>query len=303
MHIPDGFLTNRIAVSLDVVSGASILYAARRIRMDFSSRMVPIMGVLAAFVFAAQMLNFPILGGTSGHLIGGSLLAILLGPMVGSLTMTTVIIAQALVLEDGGLIALGANIFNMGAVTCFSGYAIFRLLDGTAGGRNRRLLVAGFLAAWSSLLISSACCALEMGLSGAIPLRVALTTMLGYHAVVGIVEGMLTAGVLSFLYKVRPDLMKIDGASRFGIADWTGAVVFVAVPVAILVLAGSSRLPDPLEKLLALRPLLPDAGAAAEKLRSSARYMDYLVRAAVFVLLIGFGVLASRLLRRGRSRP
>ena len=147
MHIPDGFLTNRIAISLNVISGGKLLYAARRAKMDLSGRMVPIMGVLAAFVFAAQMLNFPILGGTSGHLIGGSLLAILLGPMAGSLTMATVIIAQALFLQDGGLVALGANIFNIGTITCFSGYAIFRLLGGGIGG-GKRLFLAGFLAGW-----------------------------------------------------------------------------------------------------------------------------------------------------------
>jgi cobalt/nickel transport system permease protein len=301
MHIPDGFLTNRLAVSLDVVSGANILYAARRVKVDFSGRMVPIMGVLAAFVFAAQMLNFPILGGTSGHLIGGSLLAILLGPMAGSLTMGTVIVAQALFLQDGGLVALGANIFNMSAVTCFSGYAIFRLLGGAARG-GKRLLFAGFVAGWASLMISSACCALEMGLAGAIPLRIGLTTMLGYHALVGIVEGMLTAGVLSFLFKVRPDLMNIGGASKFGIADWIGALLFVAIPSYILVVAGSSSLPDPLEKLLAIRQLLPESGAGSKKLSSTGRYQDYLMRAAVFILLIGFCVLASRLARRRRSR-
>jgi len=302
MHIPDGFLTNRVAVSLDVVSGANILYAARRARVDFSSRMVPIMGVLGAFVFAAQMLNFPILGGTSGHLVGGCLLSVILGPMAGSLTMATVVLAQALFLQDGGLVALGANIFNISVVTCFSGYAIFKLLGGSAEG-GRRLLIAGFVAGWFSLIISSSCCALEMALAGAIPLRVGLATMSGYHALVGIVEGMLTAGVLGFLSKVRPDLMKIDGVGRFGVWDWIGAVLFVALPAAVLAKAGSSGLPDPLEKLLAGSPLLVEAGAGSQKLSSSARYGDYLLRAGVFVLLIGSGVLAKRLARRKRSGP
>jgi cobalt/nickel transport system permease protein len=301
MHIPDGFLTNRIAFSLNVVSGASILYAARRVKVDFSGRLVPVMGVLAAFVFAAQMLNFPIVGGTSGHLVGGSLLAILLGPMAGCLTMTTVVIAQALFLQDGGLIALGANIFNISAVTCFSGYAIFKIL-GRAEAGGRRLLVAAFSAGWGSLMISSACCALEIGLSGAIPLRIGLPTMLGYHAAVGIVEGMLTAGVLGFLFKVRPDLMKIDEPGGFGIADWIGAVAFVAIPVCILVAAGGSSLPDPLEKLLASNPPLSESRARSESLSSAARYFDYLARTAVFILLIGLGFLAGRLARGRRSR-
>jgi cobalt/nickel transport system permease protein len=296
MHIPDGFLTNRLAVSLDIISGASILYAARRAKVDFSNRMVPIMGVLGAFVFAAQMLNFPILGGTSGHLIGGSLLAILLGPMAGFLTMTTVVIAQALFLQDGGLIALGTNIFNISAMTCFSGYGIFKLLGGSIGG-GKRLLFAGFMAGWLSLLISSACCALEMSLSGAIPLRIGLTAMVGYHAIVGIVEGMLTAGVLSFLFKVRPDLMKIDGIGRFGAADWIGALVFVAVPASILVAAGSSSLPDPLEKLINMNPIMPETVIGSETPAPSARYQDYLLRATIFILFIAFWFLISRLTR------
>ena len=302
MHIPDGFLTNRIAVSLDVISGAGILYAARRLKVDFAGRMVPIMGVLAAFVFAAQLLNFPILGGTSGHLIGGSLLAILLGPMAASLTMATVIIAQALFLQDGGLIALGANIFNIGTITCFSGYAVYKLLGGGKSG-GKRLLIAGFLAGWVSLMISSACCALELGVSGAIPLRFGLTVMLGYHAIVGVFEGILTAGVLSLLFKVRPDLLKIDKLSRFGLPDWIGAIVLVAIPAYILVMAGSSSLPDPLQKLLATSTTPAEAGVASGTLSSAARYTDYLVRAAIFVLLIAFGFLATHLARRKRGRP
>lgn len=302
MHIPDGFLTNRVAISLDVVSCASILYAVRRVKVDFSGRMVPVMGVLAAFVFAAQMLNFPILGGTSGHLIGGCLLAILLGPMAGSLAMATVIIAQALFLQDGGLIALGANIFNMGAVSSFSGYAVFKLLGGGTG-RGKRLIFAGFFAGWFSLVVSSACCALEMGLSGAIPLRIGMPAMLGYHAIIGVFEGALTAGVLSFIFKVRPDLAKIDGLAKFGFWDWIGAGLFVAIPAAILALGGASSLPDPLEKLLAAAPLPSGSGAEPAKALPAAGYSDYIIRAAIVVLLIGFGFLASRFARSRRKHP
>jgi cobalt/nickel transport system permease protein len=301
VHIPDGFLTNRIAVSLDVVSAAGILYAARRTKLDLSGRMVPVMGVLAAFVFAAQMLNFPILGGTSGHLIGGALLAILLGPMTGFLTIATVVIAQALFLQDGGLIALGANIFNISAVTSFSGYALYKCLGGEAA-RGKRMIFAGFLAGWASLMVSSLFCAIQLGLSGAIPLRIGLTTMLGYHAVVGMIEGTLTAGVLSFLLKVRPDLIRINEGGRFGLTDWVGALVFVGVPSAILVLAGSSSLPDPLEKLLALSPPAAER-AGPEALFSTARYMEYLIRAGIFMVLIALGLFVSFLSHRRSHRP
>jgi cobalt/nickel transport system permease protein len=153
------------------------------------------------------------------------------------------------------------------------------------------LFIAGFLAGWASSMISSACCALELGISGAIPLRIGLTAMVGYHAVVGIIEGMLTGGVLRFLAKVRPDLLKSEETVGFGILDWIGALLFVAVPITLLVLAGSSSLPDPLEKVLGSAPVLPAAAS------SIGRAPDYLIRAGVFVLLIGLGILGSRLAR------
>src|SRR5512140_3233924 len=170
MHIPDGFLSNRIALSMDVLSGATVLYASRRVTIERAGRMVPIMGVMAAFVFAAQMLNFPVLGGTSGHLVGGALLSVLLGPMAAFLTMATVIIAQALFMQDGGIVALGANLFNIGAITSFSGFALFRIVSGNSAG-PRRTSVAAFVAGWGSLMISAVCCSMQLALSGVVPLR------------------------------------------------------------------------------------------------------------------------------------
>jgi cobalt/nickel transport system permease protein len=298
MHIPDGFLTNRIAISLDVVAAGGILYAAGRAKSDEAGRKVPIMGVLAAFVFAAQMLNFPVLGGTSGHLIGGALLAILLGPMAGFLTISTVVIAQALFLQDGGLVALGANIFNIGAVTSFSGYAVFRLLGG-AGNKEKTSVAAGFFAGWISLLLSAATCALQLALSGAIPLRVGLPAMVGYHAIIGIAEGALTAGIIAFLARVRPDLLDINSKAGLRLGDWVGGVVLVAIPAAILVLAGGSALPDPLQKMLAINPA---AEPPADTL-SPSRFSGYLIRAALFIVLIAVAFLTSRAIRWKGKRP
>jgi cobalt/nickel transport system permease protein len=298
MHIPDGFLSNRVAVSLDVVSGAGVLYAARRVKVELAGRIVPIMGVLAAFVFAAQMINFPVIGGTSGHLIGGALLGAILGPTAGLLTMATVIIAQALFLQDGGLVALGANIFNIGAVTTLSGYSLFRLFGGPSP-KGKRLVISAFIAAWVSLLLSAGCCAVQMALSGVIPLGVGLPAMLGYHAIIGIAEGALTAGVLSFLAHVRPDLASGSAMTRLGPADWIWSVVFVLAPGAVLLLAGTSNLPDPLERLLSGHggPREPDPAALA----SALRYEDYLIRAGVFVVLLGAAFLGVRLARSRRS--
>src|SRR5881628_3336405 len=249
VHIPDGFLSNRIWLSLDAVSGATILYCARRLRLQASARLIPLMGVLSAFVFAAQLLNFPVLGGTSAHLIGSALLAILLRPLAGFLTMTTVIIAQALFLQDGGLAALGANIFNIAALPVVTGYGIFQI---TGGGRSqgKGLAVRGFLSGWVSVVVSAVACAFQLALSGVVSLKIGLPAMAGYHAVVGLAEGALTAGVLVFLSHARPDLLAGNLDARLRPLDWLAALVLVAFPCAILILAGTSDLPDPLQRLL-----------------------------------------------------
>ena len=301
MHIPDGFLTNRMALSLDALSAASILYAARRLKLEPSVRMIPIMGVLSAFVFAAQMLNFPVFGGTSGHLLGGALLGILLGPLAGLLTMTTVIIAQALFLQDGGIVALGANLFNMGAITVFSGYTCYRL-SGAPEHRGRLLTVVGFVAGWLSTVLSAGACALELGLSGAVPLKVGLPAMVGYHAVIGIVEGILTVGVLTFLAHVRPDLLLKNFRPGFTIADGIGAGVLVVIPLTILVLAGSSDLPDPLQLMLAGSGMLVEPG---ESLLYTHRLTDlYRVLLYLALLVLGGGVYwAARKVAVRKGRP
>ncbi len=298
MHIPDGFLSNRVSIAFDAISGAGIFLGAGRMKLEASARLVPMMGVLAAFVFAAQMLNFPVLGGTSGHLIGGALLAILLGPVAAVLTMATVIIAQALFLQDGGLIALGANIFNIGAITTFSGYAVFRLIWRSASG-GKRLSVAAFAAGWISMVLSAAACAVELAVSGAIPLRVGLPAMAGYHTVIGIAEGGLTAGVLAFLAKVRPDLIDAPRKARLSAAEWAGALVFVAIPFLILALAGASALPDPLQKLIESGSALSEAPAGAQTLISTVRFREYfweilLLVAVIFCLILTARILHSR---------
>ncbi len=280
---------------MDVVSGATILYASSRVRLETSTRAIPLMGVLGAFVFAAQMLNFPVLGGTSGHLVGGALLAILLGPMAAFLTLSAVIIAQALFLQDGGMIALGANIFNIAAITSFTGYGVFRLLRGPAAS-GKWATIAAFIAGWVSVLLSAMCCAFQLAISGVLPWKVGLMAMAGYHAIIGIVEGGLTAGVLSFLLRVRPDLVKTPLNSRLGVADWAGAFVLVMIPAAILFLAGSSILPDPLEKLLENVPAVAGASAGLQRLLTPERYSEYLWQFGVFILVIAAVVAVNRIL-------
>lgn len=291
MHIPDGFLSNRIWIAFDALSGAGILYAARRVHIEASARLIPMMGVLSAFVFAAQLLNFPVLGGTSGHLVGGALLAILLGPLAGFLTMATVVTAQALFLQDGGLAALGANIFNLGAVTTFGGYAVFTMLAGR-GEAPRRLALASFLAGWASLMLSATCCVLELALSGAVPVKMGLVVMAGYHAIIGLAEGGLTAGIMVFISRNRPDLIRAKSGQALRLVDWAAALVFIALPVAILGLAGSSSLPDPLQRLLASPAEISQP--EGEPLLSPTRFRDYFRGAAI----IGCGIVVAYLVAR-----
>ena len=298
MHIPDGFLSNRIWIAFNALSGAGILYAARRVHIEASARLIPMMGVLSAFVFVAQLLNFPVLGGTSGHLVGGALLAILLGPLAGFLTMATVVTAQSLFLQDGGLAALGANIFNLGAVTTFGGYAVFTLLAGR-GEPIRRLALASFLAGWASLMMSATCCVLELALSGAVPVKIGLVVMTGYHAIIGLAEGGLTAGIMVFISRNRPDLIRANSGQTLRLVDWVVALAFIAVPVVILGLAGSSSLPDPLQKLLASPAEVSQP--ECESFLSPNRFRDYFRGAA----LIGSGIAVAYVVARwsqGRNR-
>jgi len=210
IHIPDGFLSVATVATTCVVSAGGIGNAVRVANKKLGEKHVPLMGVLAAFIFAAQMLNFPIAGGTSGHLIGAALAAILLGPWASVLIMSCVLIAQCLIFQDGGLLALGANIFNMGIIASFSSYYLYRGVTLFLGDDRRGRLIGGFIAAWGSVLLASIACAIELAVSGVSPMVVVLPAMAGFHAVIGIGEGLITAAVLSFVAVTRPDLLQLQ---------------------------------------------------------------------------------------------
>ncbi|UCG09949.1 MAG: energy-coupling factor ABC transporter permease [Dehalococcoidia bacterium] len=210
MHIPDGFLNITTVATTYVVSAGGVGNAVRVANRKLSEKQVPLMGVLAAFIFAAQMLNFPIAGGTSGHVIGAALAAILLGPWAAVLVMSCVLIAQSLIFQDGGLLALGANIFNMGIIASFAGYYGYRLVNSLLGSSRRGKLVGSAFGAWSSVLLASIACAIELALSGASPIGVVLPAMAGVHALIGIGEGLITAAVLSLVMATRADLMQLQ---------------------------------------------------------------------------------------------
>ena len=209
MHIPDGFLNIATVAITYAASGGGVAFAVKAANKKLGEKHVPLMGVLAAFIFAAQMLNFPIAGGTSGHLVGATLAAILLGPWASVLIMSCVLLAQSLIFQDGGLLALGANIFNMGIVAGFSGYYLYRLVVAIMGDGRKAKLIGGFVGAWSSVFLASIAGAIELALSGASPLAVVLPAMAGFHALIGIGEGLITAAALSVVLATRTDLLQL----------------------------------------------------------------------------------------------
>jgi cobalt/nickel transport system permease protein len=211
------------------------------------ARQVPLMGVLAAFIFAAQMLNFTVAGGTSGHLIGGALAAILLGPWAAILTMTTVVGIQALVFQDGGLLVMGANILNMGIISVLVSYGVYRGVMVLAGGRRWGLFVGGFAAAWLSVVISAVATSVELAFSDTSPLGVALPAMAGVHVLIGIGEGLITVGALAFVAAARRDLLEPSDKPVRGLG-WATVGLVIALAVTLFAPLASEH-PDGLERV------------------------------------------------------
>jgi cobalt/nickel transport system permease protein len=252
MHIPDGVLDPATCVVTGAVSAAVVGYALRRVRIDLPERTVPLMGVTAACVFAAQMLNFPVPGGTSGHILGGVLAGVMLGPWAGILTVTVVLMVQCLLFQDGGLTALGANVLNMAVVGAGAGYAVYDLVRRAVGGL-RGTLVGATLAAWFVVMIGATLCSLELAIGGHYRLSTTLSAMLLAHTPVGIGEALATGLALSYVLRVRPDL--VYGQSRAAeLPAQTGQLLVVgllaAVFMAAVVSPWASALPDGLEASL-----------------------------------------------------
>ena len=245
MHIPDGFLSVTIAILCWVITAIILLLAIARTRGEFSERQIPLMGVIAAFIFAAQMINFPVAGGTSGHLLGGALAAIILGPWAGILVMASVIIVQGLLFQDGGLLVMGANILNMGLVTALIGYGLYRSV--ASRSLRLRLSVAG-IAAWLSVMAGALVTSLQLWLSGTVSLKIVLPAMLGVHALIGIGEALITVAALAFILRTRPDLLEPgEGQARAG-RSWVVAGIILVVFVLMLSPIASIN-PDGLERV------------------------------------------------------
>ncbi len=203
MHIPDGFLDPWVAGLFWIGAGVAIGLAIRRARGELGDQRTPLLGVVAAGIFAAQMLNWPIPGGTSAHFVGGAFAGILLGPSLGILAMTAVVTIQALVFGDGGIIALGGNLFAMAVVNVLVGYALFRVL------RDVHEAGAAFVAGWGAITVSALVVGVGVGLSSAFAYEVGVTVpiMVVGHALLGVVEGAITAAVYGYVASARPDLV------------------------------------------------------------------------------------------------
>jgi cobalt/nickel transport system permease protein len=204
MHIPDGFLGNEVALACAVPAAVCVGVGIRRANVELDERRVPLLGVTAAFIFAAQMLNFPVAGGTSGHLLGATLAAVLLGPWLACLVLAVVLTVQAFVFADGGITALGANVFNMGVIGAL-------LVGGlTTAARSvapkATLAIAG-VGAWLAVMAGAAAASLELAISGTVPAETVVPAMLGVHAVIGVGEAVVTVAAVSAVLLTRPDLI------------------------------------------------------------------------------------------------
>lgn len=209
MHIPDGFLSPTIAIAMFAVAFAFLAWSWRKVQAEYSRSFSAVLAISSAFVFAAQMINYPIAFGTSGHLVGGTFLAVLLGPYAGMLSMTIVLLMQALFFADGGLMAFGANIFNMAVIGALS-FFIVKLLTRNSKSTGR-FASSVFLASWLSVVVGALACAVEIGLSPVFAdaggLMVTIPSMLFWHSIIGIGEGAITVALLTALQRFNPSIL------------------------------------------------------------------------------------------------
>lgn len=249
MHIPDGMLSTTVAVATDVGAVGAIGYGVSWVNRNLNQRKVVLMSVLGALIFALQMLNFSVAAGTSGHFAGGAMAGIILGPWPATIIMTAVLGVQALLFKDGGVVALGSNVLNMAIIAPFVGYAIHKLIVKILSRRTPRTaqLTGAFVAAWCSTVLAALAVGVELWLSGRANLTLALGSMGIWHALIGIGEGIITAGLIGYLMTVRPDILgDTEHTVKSSMRSVTVTLVILAVVGAGLSFLASSH-PDGLE--------------------------------------------------------
>ncbi|MDX1414172.1 MAG: energy-coupling factor ABC transporter permease [Candidatus Promineifilaceae bacterium] len=241
LHIPDGFLSFAVAFIAWMIILGFLIVALRKGQQALDDRLIPLAGIMGAFIFAAQMINFPVAGGTSGHFIGAALAFIVLGPWLGLLTMTAVIALQALLFQDGGLLVMGANILIMGVIPGFIGYQVYRM--GSRRSPRVRLALGG-IAAWLAIMGAALATTLLLALSGTTTLALTLSAMLGVHTIIGIGEALITVAALALIGRSRPTLLEA-GADHGG-KTWlvTGLIITLLL---VMIAPFASGHPDGLE--------------------------------------------------------
>ncbi len=218
MHIPDGFINGATSAGFGLLSAGGLGVAIRQTGRYLNERQVPLAGLVAAFVFAAQMFNFPVVSGMSGHLLGGVLAAVLVGPWAGLVVMAVVLFVQGLFFADGGLSALGLTIVNMGVLGAIVGYSIYRLILRILPRRPRSVSLAAGLAGFVSVPLAAMGFVAQFAIGGTadVALEAVFTAMLGTHVLIGVGEGFLTALIVGSVMSSRPDLV-------YGAPDYRGS--------------------------------------------------------------------------------
>ena len=225
MHIPDGFINAPTSLAAGAVAAGGVGVSLRRAAETLQEKQAPLAGLIAAYIFAVQMLNFPVAAGTSGHLLGGALAAVLVGPWAGALCVSVVLLVQGLLFADGGLSALGLNIVNMALVTAWGGYAVFLLLRRALPAAKTSVTVSAGVAAGISVVLASLAFVVEyaIGGNGGASVGTVFAAMVGVHTLIGIGEGIITALTVGVVLGVRPDLV-------YGAADLQTPLVLAANP-------------------------------------------------------------------------
>ncbi len=303
MHLPDGFLSAEVAAATAVPALAGVGWGLRRARLELDDERVPLLGVTAAFVFAAQMVNFPVAGGTSGHVLGAALAALLLGPWLAGVVLAVVLALQALLFADGGITALGANVLNMGVL---GGLAVGGLMRGARAvlprGRAVLLAIAG-AGAWLAVMAGAAATSIELALSGTVALATVAPPMLAVHALIGLGEAVVTVAAVSALLLTRPDLLALPdlhprerarpARARRRVPTRALAAVALALAVGLGAAASpwASSSPDGLERVAGDEGFL--ASGRLARVQEDAPAPDYLVPgvadARLATGLAGFG--------------
>lgn len=283
MHIPEGFINLPTSVGAAAVAGGTVWASMKAASAEMKDRLVPFAGLTAAFVFALQMLNFPVAAGTTGHLLGGALAAVLLGPWLGIVAVTVVVAIQALLFADGGLVAMGLNVFNLAVITSLSGWYVFRGIV-TVLPKRVGVLIGSLAAGWVSVVVSSVGFSVQYAIGGAggVDPGLVFSSMVGVHALIGIGEGLITAAAVGAVLVARPDLVTgvrgikgIETAStslsKRAVGGFIGAGVAVAIALVVFVAPIAASDPDGLERVA------EDTGfaVAAEDNAYSGPFADY----------------------------